>query len=1098
VDYQTKLLMPWAQMRKGPSSADKTVLLDYTSPLLIVSLFKACRNLHFPVSLTIVGFVLIKILTILSTGLLVLEDVPILGSPTRLFVTNKFDAGNFSNGAAVDARPFYAVFGNQNAGVPLPMGTTDSNAVQSFEASYTSPIPSTAELVGSVDIFGADLDCEAASMTFVNTIPHWGRNKTEVEYLDLSASSTSCQVSYASFNVTDTAGPVRHFGYRSLFEMVECTDVSAGDELQRLLIAVAYLEDVNNTQRMVNSTALLCLPSYNITRGRVIRNSSMAMKYGVHVLSSDESTPRALAGLSAWDLTFGVIKSAQSVQSLDPADDSDLSLDTFLGIAFSQSKRGIWEFMNHEVMIEQSRRTFRLVTTQIAAQFLMSPIREEIEGTFNHIGSLLVPRTGPLRSMQGLFVALILVNIALLFIRPWNVLPRSAESIGGLATILARSEDALETFNSLGHASLQTLKAVTRPAFYKTTVSQQREGYEFRIEADNISREKEQSDQKRNSGHFHPRIWWRPTAFSFLIMTATLASPLAIIIALEITLQQSSKRDGLADVDPSSTHRSAWIYIPTIILVVVATLFNLLDFEVATVQPYLALKKGNITAKKSIMQKPLHQATVFALYDRLASGYLPVVMTAVAVIVAPILTIIVGGLVTFNPVPYSASINVTQITWFNTTPNLEYLGLEASNTLNLILQSNMTYPKWTYDELVFPNFTVQPPADKSSGDYLDKAEYLNVVVPAARGRFNCTPWPITNVYYGKINTKDNFSGSDIGTLNDTEVGRVVVDGSKLLLTLPDEMVGNIALADQSMNHYQVSLQNLTNQDGTGYSAFQTSTQGLLFYIYLKDNVVEDFSITHCKPFVEQAKVNVTLTLPDLVFSDAQPPMVLEDTASFFAPNPPIGNPDSSTLHTAFQTLNSSDGNAFDPFFQALVYGKDRVSAEELMNQTRLIEASEHLYRVYKAQYLNTFYRIPAPVATEQLNATYLFEQRIRVQQSELSTRLVQGILVLLLVCGVVTYAILWIDTKGTMRIVPRNPHSIASMACLLAGSDMLSEKVIPPGAEWWSDDKSRENGLFDVWNFSLGWWRQGGNDGESRFGIDVGRAVDRADPEAVR
>jgi hypothetical protein len=57
--------------------ADRSVLLDYISPMLIVSLSKSLKNRHFLVVLTISEFILIKILVILSTGLLVLESIPI-------------------------------------------------------------------------------------------------------------------------------------------------------------------------------------------------------------------------------------------------------------------------------------------------------------------------------------------------------------------------------------------------------------------------------------------------------------------------------------------------------------------------------------------------------------------------------------------------------------------------------------------------------------------------------------------------------------------------------------------------------------------------------------------------------------------------------------------------------------------------------------------------------------------------------------------------------------------------------------------------------------------------------------------------------------
>jgi hypothetical protein len=59
VDFANKILMPWEELRTGPSSADKTLLLDYISPLLPVSLWMAIRNRHWAVVMSILGQLLI-------------------------------------------------------------------------------------------------------------------------------------------------------------------------------------------------------------------------------------------------------------------------------------------------------------------------------------------------------------------------------------------------------------------------------------------------------------------------------------------------------------------------------------------------------------------------------------------------------------------------------------------------------------------------------------------------------------------------------------------------------------------------------------------------------------------------------------------------------------------------------------------------------------------------------------------------------------------------------------------------------------------------------------------------------------------------------
>jgi Protein of unknown function (DUF3433) len=76
IDYHCKALRPWEELQKGPAPADRTLLLDLVSPLQVVSFFNAVTKSHFPVVVTISGFLILKLITIASTALL---DIAIVG-----------------------------------------------------------------------------------------------------------------------------------------------------------------------------------------------------------------------------------------------------------------------------------------------------------------------------------------------------------------------------------------------------------------------------------------------------------------------------------------------------------------------------------------------------------------------------------------------------------------------------------------------------------------------------------------------------------------------------------------------------------------------------------------------------------------------------------------------------------------------------------------------------------------------------------------------------------------------------------------------------------------------------------------------------------
>lgn len=73
-DRANKMLMPWKELQKGPISVDKFLLLDYISPILPSSLWKAIKNRHWAVAMSILGHPLILGTLVFSTGLLILEE----------------------------------------------------------------------------------------------------------------------------------------------------------------------------------------------------------------------------------------------------------------------------------------------------------------------------------------------------------------------------------------------------------------------------------------------------------------------------------------------------------------------------------------------------------------------------------------------------------------------------------------------------------------------------------------------------------------------------------------------------------------------------------------------------------------------------------------------------------------------------------------------------------------------------------------------------------------------------------------------------------------------------------------------------------------
>ena len=122
-----------------------------------------------------------------------------------------------------------------------------------------------------------------------------------------------------------------------------------------------------------------------------------------------------------------------------------------------------------------------------------------------------------------------------------------------------------------------------------------------------------------------------------------------------------------------------------------------------------------------------------------------------------------------------------------------------------------------------------------------------------------------------------------------------------------------------------------------------------------------------------------------------------------------------------------------------------------------------------------------------VDAMLVNPNRYRLAQDETSKIVLQVLLAIMFVCGIAAY--LLADTK---RMLPHSPTSIAGVASLLAGSELVDRHFVPKGSEWMGDKELKTKGTFQGETFGLGWW-EGAEEGKGgrRFGIGIGKAERR-------
>lgn len=101
VDYYCKLVQPWQDLSKGEVDAKCSMLLDHLSPMLVSGMVQAIGHRHGFFAVSIPGFGILKVIILLSTGLLTLTPVQYTG-PQPVLLNSRFDTTNLQ-GTAPDS-----------------------------------------------------------------------------------------------------------------------------------------------------------------------------------------------------------------------------------------------------------------------------------------------------------------------------------------------------------------------------------------------------------------------------------------------------------------------------------------------------------------------------------------------------------------------------------------------------------------------------------------------------------------------------------------------------------------------------------------------------------------------------------------------------------------------------------------------------------------------------------------------------------------------------------------------------------------------------------------------------------------------------------
>uniref|UniRef100_L2FQ53 Uncharacterized protein n=1 Tax=Colletotrichum fructicola (strain Nara gc5) TaxID=1213859 RepID=L2FQ53_COLFN len=761
--------------------------------------------------------------------------------------------------------------------------------------------------------------------------------------------------------------------------------------------------------QLTRSAALICRPTYAVTTVHVEKNNTQLMK----IERTRSAKNRTLNLVSPMDIVQGHFASYPTDSQILGAMPSVNS--RYPGVAIVASDA----VMNSAVAMEVKDNGIPPIDSLLQASNLTQIVtkywrQHGAAATKCGNGERLNVRPIPAHLLSGLLgFALVLTLAAVAFAPRTGFLPRDPNTIINMATLLAHSRSLLQCLRGTGAAHVSTIRERLLGTNYYTGVepyekASKGQGY-FKIFGGNPPRQDTPPEFVKTSNWGHP-MPLHPVAR--LIAVSTMA---CMIISLEVVLRLSEARQGITTVTANTDRHFLWTTGPGVLFGIVALYLASADCATRCLAPYTQLKQGG-SFETTVGLDFMDKSKPRIVYDAVKTKNIAVVITTTAVFIASLLATFSGALYTTVPIPSTRPVTLQKIDQFiNATAPCSTC---TTDTLlaSLILDANLTFPSFTFEDLNFNGVRLTEPLSMKDGD-----STILVTLPALRSRLDCRLYP-----QSEINT--NFTIPNVPNQFSVAQGmRVDIAG---------EPCNDPSIRSNAVLPSGVSPSSVFGV-ATPRSAGPSSQCSDFTYVWgqLADTTpmqVGYISAMGCNETVETLMATVRLTGSSLHVDPSYPPRVQENT---------VRRTQLKLLPLQYGLLaNLTTGNQLDPFFSSLVTSRFAIPAGNLGAPGG------------RPRHARGHGRGPS---------------LRRLVQDNASTRIIQSILALLLALTLVA----WLLTPGTDTLLPRNPCSIASVAALLVDGNVFG--FLGRGAEWMPTEEIQTSFLdgSKAMGFRMSWER---------------------------
>ncbi|KDQ58668.1 hypothetical protein JAAARDRAFT_34503 [Jaapia argillacea MUCL 33604] len=506
----------------------------------------------------------------------------------------------------------------------------------------------------------------------------------------------------------------------------------------------------------------------------------------------------------------------------------------------------------------------------------------------------------------------------------------------------------------------------------------------------------------RNSRPWDPFILGRLPLFLFFIFL------LALVAVLEAIIRIARRDSGFSP--PSSSRLVAWTYVPLIILVGIAWIWQLFDLEVRKMIPWTAMKGHAVPAQDSILLDYIGGGILDVLSQALRRRDYPVLITVAGLIPVSVATIVATSLWIIFPILSSHPDTLIRTATFH--------GAElnvSSSDISYLYQylGHVTYdlprPRWlTQDYLIAPFNSSNPTSNM-------------LITGSTKGYaadLDCQPAEV------QLTGPPDALNMSSPNFDFTQAQIQITYGGC-------EQTFNLTFAQFLHDRYMGGVFNFTcaGTTSTALVAGKFVAMNLTANAYICDPVYTEVDMIVSTNATSAAIISETANNPtNFTYLGGQYALQWIDnvTDSEYVQTDPF--------ETWFlnQTAFNMSGVVYSPWVSLVRHIQDW-SADDLLNPDAIVVGSKRVFHEIWGYTMQS-----VPISEEFPGATSITASRLVTR--DISLRIMQACLITI---ALLTLALAILRPR---TYLPRDPSSLASMALFLHASPFLAAKLVGMGS----------------------------------------------------